>query len=81
VPERPDKICHLADELDRSGADERLEALEDTARRFSERYDVECSVHYTPIEIPADATVTVTEGFWPNGRPLTIRSYWDDVED
>jgi hypothetical protein len=80
MPERrsemPNNIRHLADELDRSGADERVEALEESGGKLSDHIGMPVETNYTGIEIPADADERVVEDFWPNGEPLVIRTYF-----
>lgn len=72
----PDDIAHLADELDRSGADERVEALAEQARCVSDRIGVQVEPAYFGIEVPSDAVRHVVENFFPDGEPLVIRTYW-----
>jgi hypothetical protein len=79
MTDHDDDLAHLAIELDRSGADERVAALEASARALSEHLGgapVETS--YVPIEIPPDATET--DVVWPDGTHSTMRAGWTGSE-
>jgi hypothetical protein len=69
----------LADQVDEAGA----QAESDPAVRAVLRLQAECQDPDVTIKlaaermvIPADAPAEVTWGFWPDGTPAVVRSWW-----
>jgi hypothetical protein len=60
--EFPEKIAHLADELDASGADERVRDLEDGATELSRQSGLEVRPHYTPLDLSHARRITLSDG-------------------